>query len=106
MPHSGPLDDCELVFLQRGRLLQDAARHRELPDVVKKPTDRKRAQLPRREPELLADLYRAHGDTSGVLLRRFVLLREALHQCVYTCPEERFLFRNELRGSKVADERS
>jgi len=29
-----PLDDGELVFLQRSRLLQDPGWHRELPDVV------------------------------------------------------------------------
>ena len=105
-PLGMPLDDGELVFLQRGRLLQDPARHGELADVVQKSADCERAQSPGREPELLADLHRAQCDTARVLLRRLVLLRETLHQCVYACAEERFLLRNELRGAKVADERS
>ena len=107
MPHSG----CRLMTANSSSsnaagFLQDAARHGELADVVEKPTDRERAQVPRREPELLADLHRAHRDTPRVLFRRFVLLGETLHQCVHACAEERFLFRDELRCSEVAHQRS
>jgi hypothetical protein len=72
---------------------------------VEKPADRKRAQLPRRERELLADLNRAHGDAPRVFFRRLVLLCEPLHQGVHASAEERFLFRNELSRAKVAHER-
>ena len=105
-PLGMPLDDGELVLLERGRLLQDSGRHGKLADVMEKAADSECAQSSGREAELLANLHGAHRDTARVLFRRLVLFCEALHQRVHSRTEERLLFRNELRGLQVTDERS
>ncbi len=101
-----PLDDRELFVFERRRLLEDAVRHRELAHVVEQAADRERAEAPRREAELLADLNGAQRDSARVLLRRLVLFCEPLHECMDAGAEERFLLGDELGGAEVTDERA
>ena len=100
------LDHGELVLSQRGRLLQDPLGHRQLADVVQEPTDRERPQVSGWKTELLADLHRAERNAARVLLGRLVLFCEPLQQRMHPSVEERLLFRHELRGTEVADERA
>ena len=79
---------------------------RELADVVQEPADREVAQSFGREPELVADLYRAESDAARVLLRVLVLLREFDEERAHVRPEERFLLGDEVGAPQVAEQRA
>src|SRR5919109_635344 len=87
------LDDCELVFLQCRRLLENPLGYRQLPHIVEQAADRERAQAAGRKPKLFADLNGAHRDAPRVLLGRLVLLGEALQERMHARAQKGFLLR-------------
>ena len=100
------LDEREFLVGQRPRLLQDLIGYRELADVVQKSADREIAKPVGLEPELLADLHGAKGDTPRVLLSGAVLLRQAHGQRTHAWAEERLLLEDEVGCAEVARERT
>ena len=100
------LDRGELLVIQRRRLVEDALGDGELADVVQQTADRELAEASRCEPELFAHLNRAQGDPARVLLRRFVLVGEQLGQRTHARAEEGLFLRDEIRCTKIPDERA
>src|SRR5258706_14962892 len=100
-----PLDDGELAFVERARLLQDLFRNGELADVVEQSADRERAQAIWGETELLADLHRTERDTPCVFFGRFVLFGKSLCQRADASAEECLLLGDELCCTEVTHER-
>ena len=90
---------------QRGRLLQDRVRHRQLADVVQQGPDGQVAQSCRRQAEFLAHRHRAQRHLARVFGRVGVLLGQAGEQHPYRRPEEGIRRGHKLGRAEVAGQR-